>query len=366
MKNGDYAVKLLGNQTNDPSIRIKAYDSNGSGGTDAGDRRIVGFWTYVPSLDLSTTNFWMVTNADTGTNWKFALTSGEFLEVQFNDGSSVNTVKKPFSLGVWQRWEVIWQELASGAMDIYIDGSLWHSFTGKDMKANLTHTDYLWTGFHDVATGDDLFVDDIYMMSGAAVSDRLSATGNGEWEISRHQSGKTGQTPDNGTNLTGGVWNNAGKTPLDESNSAQYMGTASGSGHVYSDDTASGKHYRHGPHGDVDGEKDGTIVAAKWIIRARKGAFGGTSTKRMRVGSDLGSNWHTHVITLTSAYKNFFDVEETNDVPSKDDHFALGMTKGSDASSFDKNEVAELWAMLLHVPAAAAPAGPRRWHGGFY
>lgn len=261
-----------------------------------------------------------------------------------------NTAEATFYSAAWDWPDTDWHYVevyfkmhgTAGAFEVFVDGTPRISESSKD---TLPETD----ADNVRLMGSNLWVptyDDIYIGAATAGADRL-----GDCEVFRYQANTNSATPDTGDALNTGVWQNCGQTP-GAGGEAVYTGTPL-TGAVYTDDTESGKYYRHGPHGD--GNIDGTIEAGKWLHRLKRGNGGGT-THYKRYGNDGDGLTDEAVPELTISYANLETISTAAAVvPTDQEHFAQGFRVDGGRDLLCE----EMWAFILHVPPVGPPPARR-------
>ena len=338
VRTGDYALAL----DNGDSYYWNIIGS----GTDAGQKRIVSFHVRFSSLapSIQSTFFLVVDNPVTVAAYDLRLDTNGDLVFTPNSGVAT-TVTNPFTVNTMHRIDILWEEAASGTFDLWLDGSSKMSLTGQDLLAANPMALY---NFSDLATGV-VYFDDCYSMTGATSTAEFLGSGANGQEVFRYQNQTSSVTPDVGNNLDVGLWLNSGQTPLSALSTSHYTASNVG-GHMFTDDTASGLNGRHGPHGDAS--ITGTIKGAMWWWRLQRGGGAGT-THSVRYGNDVDTITE-ETQALTTAFVNYSRISEAATiVPLATEHFAQGFKTGGAQDI----ECAEMWAMILHVPSAAAAFG---------
>lgn len=304
---------------------------------DAGDDQIVGFairFTDTTPL-LSTLIFRALESTGTALRLRL-LTNGDLALRDAND-VQVGLATNPFTVDTWHYVEVRWQHLNSGAADVFIDGVSAISVTAQDFDDGSGLNNYQFA--NSSGSGITSFVDDVYMLSGAAgTGDFLGTT----TEVLGAYQKTDGGATDLGDTLDVGTWALASETPGDDTagNTAEYTGTPL-SGAM---DCNSGT--RAGPSGDP--AVTGTLHAAKWIYTLRRSA-GGPTTHEIRYGNS-GDGLTNRTVSLTTSLATFVKVSEAaTEVPLTTETFQIGMAVTGPRII----RLGDAWAMLLHTPAAA-------------
>ena len=281
--------------------------------------------------------------------WRLEQIVGQDARLFDANDIEVVTATDAFS-GTFQFLEIRWQHSASGAFDLHIDGISIISETAVDLTdGDAISADsalYRLRGDSDEAA----FFDDIYMYSGA------TGTGDflGDAEVFRYQANTNSATSDRAcnsstTSLDQGVWQDLGETPLSSEATEPAYTASNVGGAIDTEDTQSGNHYRHGPHGDAN--IDGTIQGAKWLHVLRRGTGPGTTHSKCYGNSGDGTSFAT--VSLDTGFLNFFTISEVGTVvPTSSEHISHGFHTGGSQNINSQ----EIWGFLLHVP----PAGTTR------
>jgi len=280
---------------------------------------------------------------DAGTfMWRLLLNESGNIEVQDETGALIRTITAPFDVGTYQLWQVHFQHADPGTIEVFIDGVSQGQDTGQDLTNGgvlgiLAGPSVLGVGL----TTDDWYFDDLLVQSGAAsAADRFT-----DVEVFKYQSTKNSTTPDDGgTTLNAGTWNRAGETPLAATaTNPEYTGA--GAGAVDADATNG---FPEGPANDSRIDGDSNIKAMKAVVNMQRGGGGG-SDHFILMGNDVDGTTRSVDIVPNQAFENFYFVSElATIVPLSTEHARFGF-ETTGAQDF---ETQEMWAMLLHVPAA--------------
>lgn len=248
----------------------------------------------------------------------------------------------PFTVDTWHYIEMRWQNLASGAADVFVDGQSKISVTGKDFLVSPLDA-YRFSG--SPTTNEDIAIDDFYCYSGG------SGTGDflgKDTEVLGTYQNTAEDATDQGDALEAGTWAITGDTPgVDDGTPAAYTSTAK-DGHTICDEGT-----RSGP--STASEGTGTIKGGKWLHRLKRGNGGGTThTSRYGHNGDVADE----TVAATTSLKNFFIVKDVSvaQVPTSSEDFAQGF-KVAGAQDIS---CAEMWAFLLHIPSAGPDPIPDR------
>ncbi len=98
----------------------------------------------------------------------------------------------------------------------------------------------------------------------------------------------------------------------------------------------------------------GTIKGAKYIFRLKRGAGSGTSLRYLYGNSGDGETSSADINpVLVTAYAIFEQISEAAGVvPTSSEDFSVGISAGTTDTGGREIFASEIWAMLLHVPAA--------------
>ncbi len=338
-RTGTYSYLLAGNATR-PVMRISS--SNG-------DDLIVGFAIYLTSTSPAAAYEFFTCYDGAISNvqmtWEMQ-TNGDVKIGNAGFGSYIATLTAPFSLNAWHWVECRWQNSASAALDIWIDGVSKVSLTGQNLFRTSAFGSYTWRGHN--AAGKDIYIDDIYTAHGASgTADFLGGASNTVQVIGPYQSTAAGAT-DQGTALDAGTWANVSETPVNDTNTAAYTN------HSGSTITSGGT--RPGPNGDTRFTY-GTIIAAKWVHRLKRAA-GGVTYNKLYGNSVDGVT--TTSVALTASFANYVTVSESASVvPQATEYFQHGFSVvGADTAT-----ASEIWAFLLQYTTPSTVTYPKLERG---
>jgi hypothetical protein len=251
--------------------------------------------------------------------------------------TEVATITAPFAQNTWYYVEVYCPRTDSATAEVWIDGA---SATSASSDYNNTGGQgFSWVG--SLVTGEDIWIDDMYgIRSIAATSERY-----GPSAVYAYQPGNTTVTSDLQNDLDTGVWNNAGKTPLETATTAISFTGSPDNGSVYFNDAASGGR-GPGPSGGAY-TVDGTIRGAKYCAVLYRGTGAG-SNHHLLVGNNVdGITTSAKTLTTSPVFSDNVVTSDGTIVPIASEVFAIGLrTSGAQDILCD-----EMWAMLLHTPA---------------
>jgi hypothetical protein len=304
--------------------------------SDSGNDLIVGFWFYSADVTPSSASRFFRAEEDPDDLVTLTLETNGNVTVGYNSGTP-DTITAPFTDATWHLIEIHWQELASGAIDIYIDGGDTATFsqTGKDM----TDADDFDLYFLESSAYSSFYFDDFYSYSGG------SGTGDFLEEPEVY-----GYTSDHNTNqdqgdiLTNGVWSDAGETPGNDSNEIAYDSSPALGGYTIADGTGGG------PSGDSNIDGDSNIKAGKYIHRLKRTTGSAPTTLDQSYGNNIDGMTHTdQAAALGTTYGNFAVISTSASVvPTSSEYFAYGIRQtGSGGRDI---YAADIWATLLHIP----------------
>jgi hypothetical protein len=313
------------------------------GGTsDQGDDLIVGFAVRFSDLTPSQARrfFSSMNQALTFTSWRLMILANGDLELRDESNTIIGSaVSAPFTIDTFHYIEVVWQNLNSGNIEVFIDGSSVLSSSGEDLLSDTSHSGYDMTGLD--ATGD-IYFDDIYTASGAAgASDRL-----GPSEVIAYRSSLNSATPDDGgTDLDANEWLLAQTVPFAGSTDARYTGT--GAGAVDTDDVG-GSAGTGGPNTDTD--ITGDINGVKAINQmARSGGPG--SDHFILLGNDTDGTTRSADLDPTTSLVNYFFVSEAASiVPTSSEYIQIGFETTGNQDFICR----DMLGQILHTPTSGS------------
>ena len=340
VKSGTYSLKLDGAATAaQVDFNIDLLES--------ASRGLYGF--HFQTNDVTPTNdvdiFAIV---DTAGAAHFALrlkTTGNVDLIDAN-GAVQATITSPFTVNTWHFIEVGWKrDNTVGKVIVDINGGSELSETNFDNNTGTSAGVIRFTGAG--TNNEDIVLDNFYERSASADGDIVRANFFGNAEVFKYQSVKASATPDDGGgNLNAGTWDKAGETPLAATaTNPEYTDT--GAGAVDSDATNGSP---EGPANDPNIDGDSNIKGMKGISNMKR-AGGGDTAHFILMGNDVDGTTRSADLDPTTAFVNYFFLSEAATiVPLSTEHCRIGFEM-DDAQDY---ECQEQWAMLLHVPAAAA------------
>ena len=337
-RSGSYSYKLTGTTVTAQSIRFTK--------DTPGVFAVVGFgfrWNVnlIPTSDIDL--YGALGGSAYNIRLRIKAVTGNLVIVDANNVEQA-TVSAPFAQNTWYYVELYCKESGTiGEATLFIDSTQVAALTNQDFStgtAPSTRADF--TG--SLIVGEDIWIDDHYHLQVDSAADRL-----GPSEVLAYQTGNLTATSDLSNNLDTGVWNNAGKTPLETATTRISFTGSPDLGSVYFDDAASGGR-GPGPSGGAY-TLNGTLRGAKycgWFFRGT----GGGSTHSMYVGNNTdGVTARTILLGTSAGWMESYETAATI-VPSASEVFAMGFgTGGAQDVLCD-----EMWAMVLHTPPVAAAA----------
>lgn len=347
VRSGARSCKMAGA----PSTPTFTADIVIDGASDQGNDHIVGFGFRLTDADPGNGTTMSILDGSTASSIHIGLrfNATNDLELIDNLGGVAGSVSFPFQINTWHYIEVYWQNVASGAAEVFIDNvSKIGPVSAKDFLGTGAVTAYEFLGPDSDFNNGDVYFDDIYIMTGATgASDRL-----GDAEVFKYQNITNSATPDVSALaddvLNAGTWHRAGETPLAETaTNPEY--TTTGTGVVYTD----GDGFPQGPNTDSRIEGDSNIKAMK-AISSMKRSGGGSTDHFINFGNDGGAAsdlTKSADLDPPQSFDEYFVISEAAAIlPTASEHCAIGFetTAGQDY------ECREQWAMILHVPTAPA------------
>jgi hypothetical protein len=306
---------------------------------DGGGNYAVGFAVrFTDTTPTSTQRFWVFRrNNDASSIARLELTTSGNVEVQDDGGAVVDTITAPFTVNTWHFIEMYIVTGASGTIDVWIDGTQKTTAASGSFDENTPHH-HRFTG--SATAGEDTYIDDWYIRSGCTAStDRL-----GDAEVIGPYQGVGSPT----TNLTpdSGAWTDLGDLPLNETTEAAWTTNTGAGGYVQTDGSS-----RAGPSGDGRIDGDDNIKSSKHVYRLKQGT-GQTRAMRKSFGNST-DGINTQNASLTTAYADYYVISEAGMAtgqPLSTEYIRHGFEKS--AGGGKDLLCAEIWSMLLHVPAA--------------
>ncbi len=327
------AASLLLNDTLDEYV-IPWLSRGGVGGPGP---FIFGFAIYLdgfPSI-----NDTIVEAKDNGASRVFhmAITTTGILSIHEADGDTIDTAAEALNTDQWHYLE-FYVDLGatSGDWEWWIDGNSEGSGTANFDDGGTFGG--LTSALHLLGVDNDVYYDDVYMLSDAAATDRY-----GDCEVFKYQSVKNSDVPDDsGDTLNAGTWNRAGETPL-ASTATHPEYTNTGAGAVNTDATNG---FPEGPKNDARIDGDSNIKAMKVISNMQRSGGGG-SQHFMLFGNDADGTLRSNDIAPTASFDNYEYMSElATVVPLSSEYCQIGF----ETTGAQDYECQEQWGMLLHVP----------------
>lgn len=270
--------------------------------------------------------------------------------VQDANQATIRTLTPTLVDATFHFFEIYFQHSATGTIEVFID----EFSEGSDSNEDLTDGNgFGGAGSHlKLRRSADIVsrYDDIYILSGATdADDRL-----GPVEVFGYQSDSS-----DGTNLENSrTWAEAGDTPGVEESDATAVQVAGGTSTTAIVDLVDGANSRGLPGGPSTGapnDVSDTIKGAKWIYNLHRSNGSGTSMRYIygNTGETATSSVDIEASLTDTAYTIFEQISEAASVvPTASEDFRYGISAGTDDTGSRELFAADIWAMLLHVPAA--------------
>jgi len=341
-KQGTYRLELAGAGTA-AVCTILAKATTGAVGAIS-DHIIVEF--YVQFNDITPTgdvDFFEI--LDTGSNTSLALriegTSGDLILVDAAN-AEIASEAAPFTVDTWHRIKIFVEMDASGDAEVFFDGSSVISVSAQDFLDTFPGGAFI--KFSGGRTGgEDMWIDNWYVGEDAATSGE-GATSS-DFETFQFKSAIASAT-DNGDALDTGNWDDAGETPLNETNVAVYNNGNQGS-------TDSDTGGASGPSGSSDIDGDGNMLGGVFYWRVKASV-----NESLNVDLDYGNS--VDGVTSIALTHNTAYTDKTHVTPNGDAAMPLSTEfhrQGFGATGSTSNvTVAEQWYVVLHDPGVAAAA----------
>lgn len=330
--------------------------------SDAGVGYVVGAAVQISSLTPSAAIPFLSLREGASEFFRLEFTTGNDVLVVDANGSTIRTISSPFTGGEYHFVEVYFQHSSSGTVEVFIDDISQGSDPAQDLTDGGTFDTVRFE--NATGTGKNLRVDDFYILSGAtAASDRY-----GDCEVFGYQAGESSTrvgTPTNGT------FTETGDTP----GSAEADGTALEANGASAltlttdlDDATNSRGLVGGPSTGAPHDVSGTIKAAKYIYNLKRGNGSGTSLRYLYGNTGDGETSSAdQEANLTSVYATFEELSEAAGVvPLSTEDFSFGISAGTDDTGGREIFAADIWAMLLHVPAAGGVESEELVTDGMY
>lgn len=268
---------------------------------------------------------------------RWEATSGDLILVD-EPGSEVDTITNPFTVDTWHFVELRWtKSFASGVAEVFIDDSSSGLFVTNQQFETAAANPLDGYRFESPASGPDIYIDDVYIMTGISSSGQFLGSGS---EVLGGYQNNVEDATDQGSALNNGTWADVGQTPFVDGTQADYQQDGAIEGFTICDEGV-----QPGPAGDAPG----TIVGAKYIQRmARTNGSSPTTLDKSFGNSGDGVTAIDVAATLTVAFQNLFVVSEAASiVPTNSENFAMGM--GQTGSGGRDVLAHEMLACLLHT-----------------
>jgi hypothetical protein len=311
------------------------------GTSDNGDKYSIGFGVRFTDVSPgSETQFFRAYDgSSSGGHFLLALeTDGDFV-LQNAAGTTIATVTAPFVEDRWYYIDILWENLDSADIDVWIDGLSVISLTAQDLNDG-------GMGAYDtvefaVGPGGLTHYDDVYMYSGATGTEAILGP---LVDIPPTFQNNLEDATDQGSTLTDGSWSNVGHVP-NTSAECGYNSSPALAGYTICDEGI-----RAGPIDFVPG----TIKGAKYIARLRRTNGSSPTSLNQRYGNNADGVTDTdRASVLGTSYANFYIVSEAAGVvPTNSEYFAHGI--GQVGSGGRDIWAEELWACILHTYQHAA------------
>lgn len=304
------------------------------GVTDAGNDYIVG----LGFNGVGPGGIFLRCNDSGGLVWQLIVDNNSALLLRDAEDDEIGSSENGTIVnGTWYFIEVHFQHSGTANIEVFVNGlSVIGPLSGENLTQSGTIDSIQLLG----ATVGAFYFDDVYILSGAAsAADRY-----GDCEVYKYQSTKASATPDTGSDLDAGDWDECGQTPLSTTTpNAEYTDTGAGS--VDSNDTDGSP---EGPKNDLRIIGDSNIKAILGISNMQRSGGGGT-LHYILLGNTGDGTTRSADLDPTQSFDNYFFLSElASIVPLSTEYCSIGfeMTNAQDY------ECQEQWAMLLHVPSA--------------
>jgi len=319
-------------------VILNAFESvadAGGGGGAAG--YAVGFG-FKASVDSGAST--LLASVRDGTNLMFRLS------ITSTGGLRVNDANNTFVAGstgvdvvdsTYHYIEFWFQDSATGACEVFVDGTSVISSTGNDFNTGTAAADILLYGTSATA----VYFDDIYFISGA--SDSGACQGDAEVIQYRINNGALSPSESAGDSSDSGGWNNSAEVPFSDTLQTVYSSSAAESGG--NGTTRTGE---IGPYSDTN--ITGDIVAMKGVWRMARDGGGGTDHfgRFGRFWSGTATSLDTPDLNPSTAMANYMYVSDnTAYLPTTAYYGFIGMKKSAGGQNFEWGDGS---FQILHIP----------------
>ncbi len=325
-------------------------------GTDAGADYIFGIGIDFASLTDDTSGVVHVRDSAGTVILNVRVGASSKIVIRDNVGTDVITATNAISTGSYVYIEVYFQHIGTNANgELFIDGVSEGTTTTADFSAG-NNLDSTATLSIKSDTSNAFTAEDVYILSGASsAADRL-----GDAEVFGYQTSDTGTT-----NLLNGSWDETGDTPGVEEADGTAVEVAGASSTTAVSDLDDGTNARGREGGPTAGAADvsGTIKGAKYVFNLKRINGSGTSLRYLFGNADDGETSSANISTiLTTTYAIFEELSEAAGVvPTASENFSFGLSAGTDDVGNRTIFAADIWAMLLHVPAGEEDNSDLEW-----
>ena len=345
---GSYSLELV------PTATPEAYDFEIFGfAVFVDDTFALGFrfrtGDLTPASDI---DFFEARSKSGNINWGLRLKTDGDIAIINNGGTEEATGTPSLTVNTFGVVEVYGKlNGTTGEITVVIDGSQVVSDTTMDNLAVGNFELARLQGADDTSGNPTVYFDDFYILvdndGGAVGADDLL----GAPEVFGYQTSDTGTT-----NLANGSWDETGDTPGVEEADGTAVEVAGASSTTAVSDLDDGTNARGQEGGPAAGAADvsGTIHGAKWIFNLKRSNGNGTSLRYLYGNTGETATSSADIEAELEITYGIFQVISSvaNVVPTASENFRVGLSAGTDDTGSREIFAADIWAMLLHVPAA--------------
>ncbi len=320
----------------------------------SGAEAVLGFFVRFNDITPTTDVDFFVAVDTAGTfdlRLRFEATSGDLILVDAGN-SEIGSVAAPFTVDTWHLIELFWvRNGTTGRAEVHLDKlSVIGEVTGQDFINGAGRDHYRFAG--GTTSGENIIFDDYYMYNesggGISIADFL-----GDAEVFGYQT--DGDSSATGT-PTNGDFIECGDTPgVEEANGTALEAAGASALTLFADldGGANARGHAGGPSTSAPYDVSGSIKGAKYIYNLKRSNGSGTSMRYIFGNTGDGETSSAdQEILLGNSYAIKVQLSEAAGVvPTSSEDFSYGISAGTDDTGGRSIFAADIWAMLLHVPA---------------
>lgn len=353
-----YVAKVKGRRTVGPS-KGYVYTNAITPGTDWVTMGWYWETDYAINIHAAEPIIFQVLDGVGGAHWRIEHYGGPDGDLKLVDanGAVMATISSPVTANKPMRVEIKWKRSGTGSLQFYIDRVLLADLTNEDLDTGTNSAAMRWECWDGslaapVDPASDMHIGSWYFRTDDGANIDTESTILGAYTvIGPYQDTNNGAAGDFGATLDAGTWANAGETPGNDANWAEYTVLSFGRrrGGVTTNDGA-----RPGPKDDT--RVTGTIRGGSWVWRAQKSPGSSTTQVAFMYGASssvtVNNTSNTSTYTLGTSPVNYRKVLAAPhaDVPIRPEWFQHGMRVMNNLSSplTGDAQLLDQWAFLLH------------------